>query len=50
MRVKTSVKAGGMGTYNHNTAAGLKVKTGVKAGALADNHSAAAGLKVRAAV
>ncbi|HEX3905890.1 MAG TPA: hypothetical protein VH853_23920 [Polyangia bacterium] len=42
LKVKTSVKAGGLKTVNHNRA-GLKVKTSVKAGGLKTvNHTRSA--------
>jgi hypothetical protein len=40
MKVKSSVKAGGLNTTNHNQAVkGLRVKSSVKAGKIALNHS-----------
>ena len=40
LAIKTSIKAGGLGTSNHNR--GLKVRAGVKAGGLTvQNHSRA---------
>ncbi len=41
MKIKTAIKAGGMG-YNHNPStpiAGIKVKSKVKAGAMSFNHA-----------
>ena len=38
LRVKTSIKAGGLGTSNHNS--GLRVKSSIKAGGLGtSNHN-----------
>jgi hypothetical protein len=45
LRVKSGIKAGGLGTQNHNTSAvsGLRVKSGIKAGGLAaSNHNISA--------
>ena len=40
LRVKSSVKAGGIRMQNHNqTVKGLRVRAGVKAGRIAYNHS-----------
>jgi hypothetical protein len=40
MKVKSSVKAGGLNTQNHNQSVkGLRVKSSVKAGAIAINHN-----------
>jgi hypothetical protein len=40
MRIRTNVKAGGVGTNNHNqTVKGLRVKSSVKAGKLTANHN-----------
>jgi hypothetical protein len=40
MKVKSSVKAGGLNTTNHNQAVkGLRVKSSVKAGKIGLNHN-----------
>jgi hypothetical protein len=38
LAIKTSIKAGGLGTPNHNRA-GLKVRSAVKAGGISGNHN-----------
>jgi hypothetical protein len=49
MKIKTNVKAGGVGMqHNQTVVRGLKIKTNVKAGGLTSNHNqTAAGLKVK---
>jgi len=46
LTIKTSIKAGGLSTANHNR--GLAVRSAVKAGGLSSNHNR--GLAVRSAV
>jgi hypothetical protein len=54
MKIKTNIKAGGMFKHNQTVAHGLKVKSGVKAGANGNPHNhnqtMARGLKVRTGV
>ena len=53
MKVKTSVKAGGMSIqHNQTVARGLKVKTNVKAGHMSQQHNqtVASGLKFKTGV
>ena len=39
LKIKTAIKAGGLGTLNHNRT-GLKIKTAIKAGHIAmQNHN-----------
>lgn len=41
MKIKTSVRSGGLGSVNHNAVKTLKIKTRVRAGGLNGlNHSA----------
>jgi hypothetical protein len=49
LKVKTSVKAGGLTMINHNRS-GLKVRGGVKAGGLSGTNHNRGGVKVRASV
>ena len=46
MKTRTTVKAGGLKTINHNEK--LKVRTGINAGKLAANHNTT--LKVRSGI
>jgi hypothetical protein len=40
MKIKSSVKAGGLTALNHNQTRGLRIKSGVKAGGLSGmNHN-----------
>jgi hypothetical protein len=49
LSIKTNLKAGGLGTINHNRS-GLKVRSAIKAGGLGTINHNRSGLKVRSAI
>jgi hypothetical protein len=49
MKTKTKIKAGGLGSINHNQTRRLRIKSGVKAGGLIQ-HNQTRGVRIKSGV